>query len=165
MARLAARLLGASFVLLGLTFLVMTWMTYRMDTRIVREGHHAEGTVLRKEFIAASDDSDYVLHYAFSLPEGTRLKQQRAVAPELWKRPRIGEGMSIRKFGRRQIVSVHFRVAQFLPCLSALSQNGTALVRQVVRAKRSERTVEITDRRTQLALRCCHKAQASQKVR
>ncbi|RKH64912.1 DUF3592 domain-containing protein [Corallococcus llansteffanensis] len=95
MALLAARLLGATFVLLGLTLLVMTWMTYRRDTRIVREGAHAQGTVLRKEFIAASDDSDYVLHYAFSLPDGTRLKQQHTVPPELWKRLRIGDSVQV----------------------------------------------------------------------
>lgn len=95
MARLAARLLGASFVLLGLTFLVMTWMTYQRDTRIVHEGLHAQGTVLRKELIAASDDREYLLYYAFTPLEGTQQKGQHAVSPELWKRLRVGDPVQV----------------------------------------------------------------------
>ena len=110
MVRLAARLLGASFVLLGLTLLVMTWMTYRRDARIVREGLHAQGTVLRKELIAASDDREYLLHHAFTPPEGTQHQGQHAVSPALWKRLRVGDPVQVlygREDPRRSYLEGH----------------------------------------------------------
>lgn len=95
MALFAARVLGASFVVLGVSMLVMTWGSYRQDARIIEEGRHAEGTVVKKEFLAASDDSDYVLVYAFT-PEGSaRLEHQRNVSAELWKRLRKGDRIQV----------------------------------------------------------------------
>ncbi|NOK14317.1 DUF3592 domain-containing protein [Corallococcus exercitus] len=96
MALIAARVLGATFVVVGLSMLVMTWGSYRRDMGILREGLHAEGTVVKKEFLAAPDDSDYVLHYAFTPPGGTRREHQRNVSPELWKRLRVGDRLQVR---------------------------------------------------------------------
>nr|WP_242589185.1 DUF3592 domain-containing protein [Corallococcus macrosporus] len=87
--------MGATFVVLGVTLLVLTWGSYRRDTRLLSEGLHAEGTVVKKEFLAASDDSDYVLHYGFTPEGGTRQKLQRGVSSELWKRLRVGDRVSV----------------------------------------------------------------------
>ncbi|NBD09767.1 DUF3592 domain-containing protein [Corallococcus silvisoli] len=95
MAVIAARALGASFVVLGVSMLVLTWGSYQRDTRIVREGVHAEGTVLKKERLAAADDTDYVLHYAFTPPDGTRREHQRHISQDLWKRLRPGDRIQV----------------------------------------------------------------------
>lgn len=95
MAVIAARALGASFVVLGVSMLVLTWGSYQRDTRIVREGRHAEGTVLKKELLAAADDTDYVLRYAFTPPDGTRREHQRHISRDLWKRLRPGDRIQV----------------------------------------------------------------------
>ena len=95
MSLIAARVLGASFAAIGLTMLVLTWGMYRRDSRIVDEGAHTEGTVLKKEFLAFTDDSDYVLHYAFTTHDGTRMKHRRNVSAGLWKRLRIGDPIQV----------------------------------------------------------------------
>ncbi|WP_375755301.1 DUF3592 domain-containing protein [Corallococcus exercitus] len=99
MALFAARVLGATFVVLGLSMLVMTWGSYRRDLGILREGLHAEGTVVKKEFLAASDDSDYILVYAFTPQGGERQEHRRNVSSELWKRLRVGDHLQV-QYGR-----------------------------------------------------------------
>ncbi|RYZ35473.1 MAG: DUF3592 domain-containing protein [Myxococcaceae bacterium] len=95
MSLIAARVLGAAFAAIGLTMLVLTWGMYRRDSRIVEEGAHTQGTVLKKEFLASSDDSDYVLHYAFPLPDGTRMTHHRNISSGLWKRLRVGDPIQV----------------------------------------------------------------------
>lgn len=95
MAVIAARVLGASFVVLGVSMLVLTWGSYRRDTRILSEGRQAEATVLKKERIAADDDTDYVLRYAFTPPDGTRREHQRHISRDLWKRLRPGDRIQV----------------------------------------------------------------------
>ncbi|MCY1032979.1 DUF3592 domain-containing protein [Corallococcus sp. BB11-1] len=95
MSLIAARVLGASFAAVGLTVLVMTWGMYQRDSRIVDADVHAQGTVLKKEFHAYSDDSDYVLHYAFTTHDGTPVKNRRNVSSGLWKRLRVGDRIQV----------------------------------------------------------------------
>ncbi|AFE07725.1 hypothetical protein COCOR_07759 [Corallococcus coralloides DSM 2259] len=95
MALFAARVLGATFVVLGASLLVMTWGSYRRDMGILAEGLHAEGTVVKKEFLAASDDSDYILAYAFTPQGGERQEHRRHVSSELWKRLRPGDRIQV----------------------------------------------------------------------
>ncbi|RKH67040.1 DUF3592 domain-containing protein [Corallococcus llansteffanensis] len=95
MSLLAARVLGASFAAIGLTVLVLTWGMYRRDSLIVEEGAHTQGTVTQKEFLAYSDDSDYVLHYAFTAHDGTSVKSRRNVSSGLWKRLRVGDTIQV----------------------------------------------------------------------
>nr|WP_277989508.1 DUF3592 domain-containing protein [Corallococcus sp. NCSPR001] len=87
--------MGATFVVLGASMLVLTWGSYRRDMGILREGLHAEGTVVKKEFLAAPDDSDYVLVYAFTPQGGERRQHQRNVSAELWKRLRPGDRIQV----------------------------------------------------------------------
>lgn len=96
MALFAARVLGATFVVLGVSMLVMTWGSYRRDMGILREGLHAEGTVVKKEFLAAPDDSDYLLVYAFTPQGGERQEHRRNISAELWKRLRVGDPIQVR---------------------------------------------------------------------
>jgi Na+-transporting methylmalonyl-CoA/oxaloacetate decarboxylase gamma subunit len=96
MALIAARVMGGVFVVLSLFVLVMTWGSYQRDQRIVREGLHAEGTVVKKEFLAASDDSDFVLVYAFTPVGGTeRLEHRRHISEQLWKRLKVGDRIQV----------------------------------------------------------------------
>ncbi|NOJ93298.1 DUF3592 domain-containing protein [Corallococcus coralloides] len=95
MALFAARILGASFVVLGVSMLVLTWGSYRRDLGILREGLHAEGTVVKKEFLAASDDSDFVLVYAFTPQGGERQEHRRNISKDLWKRLRPGDRIQV----------------------------------------------------------------------
>ncbi|RKG86514.1 DUF3592 domain-containing protein [Corallococcus sp. CA049B] len=99
MALFAARILGATFVVLGVSMLVLTWGSYRRDLGILREGLHAEGTVVKKEFLAASDDSDFVLVYAFTPQGGERQEHRRNISKELWKRLRPGDRIQV-QYGR-----------------------------------------------------------------
>ncbi|MBZ4333941.1 DUF3592 domain-containing protein [Corallococcus coralloides] len=96
MALFAARVLGATFVVLGASMLVLTWGSYRRDMGILREGLHAQGTVVKKEFLSAPDDSDYVLVYAFTPEGGTRQEHRRHISSELWKRLRPGDRVQVR---------------------------------------------------------------------
>ncbi|MBN8472635.1 DUF3592 domain-containing protein [Corallococcus exiguus] len=95
MALFAARVLGATFVVLGAAMLVLTWGSYRRDMGVLREGLHAEGTVVKKEFFAASDDSDYILVYAFTPQGGERQEHRRHISSELWKRLRPGDRIQV----------------------------------------------------------------------
>ncbi|NOK16409.1 DUF3592 domain-containing protein, partial [Corallococcus carmarthensis] len=95
MALIAARVLGAAFVGVGVFMLVMTWGSYQRDKVILREGLHAEGTVVKKELLAADDDTDYVLHYAFTPQDGIRREHQRNVSANLWKRLRPGDRIQV----------------------------------------------------------------------
>ncbi|RKH60110.1 DUF3592 domain-containing protein, partial [Corallococcus aberystwythensis] len=95
MALFAARVLGATFVVLGVSLLVLTWGSYRRDMALLGEGLHAEGTVVKKEFFAASDDSDYILVYAFTPEGGTRQEHRRHISSELWKRLRVGDRIQV----------------------------------------------------------------------
>ncbi|NRD49127.1 DUF3592 domain-containing protein [Corallococcus exiguus] len=95
MALFAARVLGATFVVLGAAMLVLTWGSYRRDMGVLREGLHAEGTVVKKEFLAASDDSDYILVYAFTPQGGERQEHRRNISSKLWKRLRPGDRIQV----------------------------------------------------------------------
>ncbi|RKG56140.1 DUF3592 domain-containing protein [Corallococcus sp. AB011P] len=95
MALFAARVLGATFVVLGASMLVLTWGSYRRDMGILAEGLHAEGTVVKKEFFAASDDSDYILVYAFTPQGGERQEHRRHISSALWKRLRPGDRVQV----------------------------------------------------------------------
>nr|WP_216627269.1 DUF3592 domain-containing protein [Corallococcus exercitus] len=88
--------------MLGVSLFVMTWGSYRRDQAMLREGLHAEGTVLKKEFLAVSDDSDFILVYAFTPQGGERQEHQRNVSPELWKRLRVGDRIQVR-YGRSDV--------------------------------------------------------------
>ncbi|MCY1040593.1 DUF3592 domain-containing protein [Corallococcus sp. bb12-1] len=95
MSLIAARVLGASFAAIGLTMLVLTWGMYRRDSRIVDEGAHTQGTVLKKEVHASTEDTDYVLHYTFTSHDGTRVKNRRNISSGLWKRLRVGDSIQV----------------------------------------------------------------------
>ncbi|WAM27007.1 hypothetical protein [Myxococcus sp. NMCA1] len=76
---------------------VAVWGSYQRDLRIVREGRGTEGTVVKKRFLAGTDDSDYVLIYAFTPVDGTqRLEHRRNISSELWKRLRVGDRIQVR---------------------------------------------------------------------
>ncbi|GHG71249.1 DUF3592 domain-containing protein [Comamonas sp. JC664] len=96
MAHIAARVLGGVFVVVGLFVTVAVWGGYQRDQRIVREGRVAEGTVVKKQFVAGTDDSDYVLIYAFTPADGTeRLEHRRNISSALWKRLRVGDRIQV----------------------------------------------------------------------
>nr|WP_283244643.1 DUF3592 domain-containing protein [Corallococcus exiguus] len=91
--------MGVTFVVLGASMLVLTWGSYRRDMGILREGLHTEGTVVKKEFLAASDDSDYILVYAFTPQGGERQEHRRNISSKLWKRLRPGDRIDV-QYGR-----------------------------------------------------------------
>ena len=120
MAHIAARVLGGVFVVVGVFMTVMVWGSYQRDLRIVREGHVAEGTVLKKMLHAGTDDSDYVLIYAFTPVDGTqRLEHRRSISSKLWKQLRVGD--------RIQVVHGHSDPRRSFPEGQGVTTPGMAL--------------------------------------
>ncbi|WP_211484412.1 DUF3592 domain-containing protein [Corallococcus exiguus] len=96
MAHIAARVLGGVFVVMGIFMTVAVWGSCQRDQRIVREGLTAEGTVVKKMFLAGTDDSDYVLIHAFTPVGGTtRLEHRRNISSKLWKWLRVGDRIQV----------------------------------------------------------------------
>ncbi|MFP2956404.1 DUF3592 domain-containing protein [Myxococcus sp. 1LA] len=120
MAHIAARILGGVFVVLGVFMTVAVGGSYQRDLRIVREGRVAEGTVVKKMFLAGTDDSDYVLIYAFTPVDGTtRLEHRRNISSKLWKRLRVGD--------RIQVVHGHSDPRRSFPEGEGVTTPGLAL--------------------------------------
>ncbi|NRD62551.1 hypothetical protein HRD49_12425 [Corallococcus exiguus] len=102
MAHIAARVLGGAFVEMGIFMSVAVWGSCQRDQRIVREGLTAEGTVVKKMFLAGTDDGDYVLIHAFTPVGGTtRREHRRNISSKLWKRLRVGDRIQVLHAPRR----------------------------------------------------------------
>lgn len=84
--RLPSLLLGILFLVAGLVALAGSWGAYFTDTAIVSEGTKAQARMIRKEFVFdAGGDSQYLIEYVFTLPDGRRVNGQYAIEKEQWE--------------------------------------------------------------------------------
>ena len=75
--------LAALFVVVGLVFAIGSWGAYLTDTQIAREGGRATGTITDKSVSRGDDDTDYLLRYRFTLPDGRWQTGQHGIASAL----------------------------------------------------------------------------------
>lgn len=88
--------IGLVFGWLGAFGLIGSWAAYERDTGIVRAGHTAEATVLRKHRSqAADDDVEYVVAYRFTLSDGTPVDGQHTLPRERWSRLQKGDALTV----------------------------------------------------------------------
>lgn len=94
--RYAVRALGALFFLMGGLAAAGSWIVHRSDLRLLRDGPRAEGRVLDKSVVRASDgDSDFVVRYEFALPSGERLRGERGLPRSAWDALRKGGAVTV----------------------------------------------------------------------
>lgn len=87
---------GVLFFTLGFVAAVGSWVAYRLDTGIERNGQRVEGHITRKSLLFVADgDSDYNVEYWFQLPSGERVESARGVHKGLWSTLKEGESLVV----------------------------------------------------------------------
>ncbi len=87
--------LAALFVVVGLVFAIGSWGAYLTDTQIAREGGRATGTITDKSVSRGDDDTDYLLRYRFTLPDGRWQTGQHGIAKADWATRKIGAPLDV----------------------------------------------------------------------
>ena len=92
----SAFVIGFLFALVGIVSITGSWAVYSVDTGIFERGTNTEGRLIDKSIVYSTDgDSDYLLVYTFTLPDGREMKVNRSVSKDLWSELNVGDSLKI----------------------------------------------------------------------
>lgn len=90
------RAVGVAFVLVGLAMAVAPWFVVRNDRRVMNDGVAITAEVTDKHAVQSSDgDSDFIVEYGFSVPDGSNVIHEWAIGRERWEALAVGDPIAI----------------------------------------------------------------------
>lgn len=101
-AKKSIRGVGLVFILFGAVILLITWGNFLAEKRVQVVGEATKATVLKAEVEEIYNDEDnrydrqLTLHYVFSLPNGSQIKQSRVINNKFSNKVKEGDAVDIK---------------------------------------------------------------------
>ena len=90
-----AMVMAALLVLVGGVFAIGSWGAYLTDSVIARDGVRATGKITGKWVSRDDDETDHLLSYTFSLPDGRQQTGRQAIAEDDWATREVGQPIAV----------------------------------------------------------------------